>query len=140
VPATPWTTGEKAKIRFYLGWSARFHQFDSRLEQAMSAIEGETDDSTRDELIGVLTALDDIKTRIVDAYGRLKARVVGSITLPGFDEIGMLRSEGRRLTGQVAATLGVAVRHDVFSSSSPKSFESFDGLGGGGGGNYFKQG
>lgn len=137
--ATSWTTTEKARLRLYLGWSARFHQFDSRLEQAFSAIESEPDDATRDLIVAVMTSLDDVRTRIVDAYSRLKARVVGSITLPGAEEIAMLRSEGRRLVGQIAATLGVAVRHDIFKGAGPRSFAGFDGPYDGGG-NAIRQG
>jgi hypothetical protein len=137
--ATLWTDVQKASIRLYLGWSARFHQSDSRLEQAMSAIEGETTDATHDRIVTMLTSLDDIQERIVDALGRIKAMRVGSIDLPGPMEMGMLRSEGRRFAGQLAATLGVAVRHDVFSGTGPHDFASFDGMSGGSG-NEMKQG
>jgi hypothetical protein len=124
---TPFTSAQKASIRRYMGWSARFHQVDTALEQAMSAVEGEPHDATYDLIDGWLAQLADINTRITDAYGRLKAKVVGSITLPGHDEIGMLRSEGRRIVGQMAATFGVEVRHDAFSSRTS-------------GGNYFRHG
>lgn len=126
--ATPFTTVQRAKVRWYLGWSSRFFQSDSRLEQAMNAVDNETEDATRDLIIANLTALDDLNTRIVDAYGRLKALKVGSIDLPSHGEIGMLRSEGRRLGGQIAATLGVETRHDVWSGSGNKSFAGPGGL------------
>ena len=136
--ATPWTSAQKAKIRLFLGWSARFHQYDSRLEQAMSAIEGESDDSTHDLIVGFLASLDDIQTRLTSAYSRIKAMKVGSIDLPGAMEMGLLKAEGRRFVGQLAATLGVEVRHDVFGSGRFNSFAGFDGLSGGG--NEIKQG
>lgn len=139
MPATPWTSTQKAQIRWYLGWSARFHQFDSRLEQAMSAIEGEEDDATHDLIVACLADLADIDTRLTDSYKRIKARAVGSITLPSGDEMALLKGEGRRFVGQLAATLGVEVRHDVFGSGRFRSFASFGGLEPGGG-NYFRQG
>jgi hypothetical protein len=129
--ATPFTSTQKAKLRLYMGWSARFHQFDSALEQAFSAIDSEPDDSTHDILVQLVVDLDDIQVRIKDAYSRLKAKVVGSITLPSHDEIAMLRSEGRRLVGQVSATFGTPVRHDIFKGSGFRMFAGFDGLYGG---------
>ena len=30
------TDTQRQKVRMYLGWSERFHQYDSRLEQAMN--------------------------------------------------------------------------------------------------------
>jgi len=121
---------QKVSIRFYLGWSARFHQFDSRLEQAMSAIDTLPDTQTLIEAI--LVDLGDISTKIKEAYNRLKAMKVSSIDLPGPGEIGMFRSEGRRFVGQLAATLGVEVRQDVFGSGSYHYFASSGGLVGGG--------
>lgn len=137
--ATPFTSGQKANIRLYLGWSARFHQFDSRLEQAMSAIDNEMDDSTHDIIVAKLASLASIDTRLTDALGRIKALKVGSIDLPGAMELGLLRSEGRRFVGQLAATLGVEVRHDVFRGGGPRSFATHEGLIPGGG-NEMKQG
>lgn len=135
--ATPFTTVQRAKIRWYLGWSARFHQADSRLEQAMNAVDQEVDDSSHDLIVANITALDAIGTKMTAAYDRLKALKVGSIDLPGAGEIGMLRSEGRRLGGQIAACLGVETRHDVWSGSGNKSFAGWNGLEGG---NTFRHG
>lgn len=135
--STPFTAVERAKIRWYLGWSARFHQSDSRLEQAMNAVDMEPTDATRDLIIANLTAMDAINTKITQAYDRLKALKVGSIDLPAHGEIGMLRSEGRRLGGQLAACLGVETRHDVWSGTGNKSFAGWNGLEGG---NTIRQG
>ncbi len=135
---------QKANIRMYLGWSGRWHQSDSRLEQAMSAIETEPeherqltnpDPAPVGEEIGVLTRLSDIDTKLNDAHGRLKALKVGSIDLPAHREIEMLRKEGRRYVGRMAAILGVEVRQDVYSSTKPRTFQGPFGLYGGGG-NY----
>lgn len=130
--STPFTNAERAKIRMYLGWSARFHQSDSRLEQAMNAVDQEVDNSSRDLIIGHITSLDSIQTRITAAYDRLKALKVGSIDLPAEKEIGMLRSEGRRIGGIVASIFGVETRHDVWAGAGNKGFAGHDGPGGGG--------
>ncbi len=137
--ATPFTDVEKANIRLYMGWSARFHQGDSRLEQAMSAIAGESSDATHDLVTGLLTTIEDIDTRITSSYNRMKANKVGSIDLPGAQELGLLRSEGRRFVGRLASILGIETRHDVFSGSTPRGGHD---VGGGlsGGGNEMKHG
>lgn len=129
--STPFTNAERAKIRMYVGWSARFHQSDSRLEQAMNAVDQEVDDSSRNLIIGHITSMDAIAARITAAYDRLKASEVGSITL-NREEIGMLRSEGRRLGGIVASIFGVETRHDVWAGTGNKGFAGHDGPGGGG--------
>lgn len=136
--AVVFTDAQRASIRWYLGWSARFHQSDSGLEQAMSAIDQETDGATNPLIVAQLTALDGIRDAIAAAYTRLKALEVGSIKLSGPGEIGMLRSEGRRLSGALAATLDVPTRHDVWSGMGNKS--SYGPNGSGGGGNTYRHG
>ena len=124
------TEAQRVKIRLYLGWSARFHQFDSRLEQAMNAVDTLADTET--EVEAILADLATIETELADAHGRLKAMKVGSIDLPGHKEIQALRSEGRRHVGRLAATLGVEVRHDAFGAGRYRHFATRYGLIGGG--------
>jgi hypothetical protein len=123
-----WTLTQKAQVRLYLGWSARFWQTDSRLEQAMNAMDDKAEELTI--CTGLLTSLADIDTRLTACYSRLKALQVGRITLPGHGELMALRSEGRRLSGRLASTLGVAIRHDVWSGRGPSAFSSYDGTDG----------
>ena len=123
-----WTLTQKAQVRLYLGWSARFWQTDSRLEQAMNAIDDKAEELTI--CTGLLTSLADIDTRMTACYSRLKALQVGRITLPGHGELMALRSEGRRLSGRLASMLGVAIRHDVWSGRGPSAFSSYDGIDG----------
>lgn len=104
----------------------------------MNAVDMETTDATHDLVVAQLTAMDAINTKITAAYDRLKALKVGSIDLPAHGEIGMLRSEGRRLGGQLAACLGVETRHDVWSGTGNKSFAGHGGLDSGG--NTFRHG
>ena len=128
------TGTQKAQVRYYLGWSARYFQFDSRLEQAMDSIAGVADSEAL--VVAALATLADIDASLLDAHSRLKAKAVGSITLPGGQELALLRSEGRRFVGRIAATLGCEVRFDVFGGGTYTGFASFDGIGGGG--NYLK--
>jgi hypothetical protein len=119
------TDSQRAAVRLYLGWPARFWQMNSRLEQAMNAIESQAEEVT--VCTGLLTELAAHDTRITACYGRLKAMKVGSIELTGHGELMALRSEGRRLSGRLAATLAVDVQHDVWSGSGPRQFASIDG-------------
>jgi hypothetical protein len=137
------TDAQKVSIRNYLGWTIRFRQTDTRLEQALNTISQDIYVEDQTKILAILAELATIDAALVSARGRLKALAVGSITLPGKNEIGMLRSEGRRLVGRLAVEMGVAVRHDVFSGSGPRFFATLDGpdkSGATGGGNMMKQG
>ena len=115
---------QRESVRFYLGWSARFHQIDSALEQALSAVgfDPETEARITNPISGtppgLLSLLEDVDAKLLGGHGRLKASQVGSITLNAA-EIDQLRGEGRRHAARLAAVLGVVVRVDVFSESSP---------------------
>jgi hypothetical protein len=107
---------ERSQIRKYLGWSGRFFQTDSRLEQAMNAVSAETEARVREELARCV-ALD---VKIDDCSKRFKAAVVGSITLPGPMELQLLRSQGKQAVGRIASTLGVEVRADTYSGAASR--------------------
>ena len=120
------TETQKIEVRTYLGWSDRFHQTDSRLEQALAAIDMRPDSELKVE--SLLASIADIETKLTDAHGRLKARNVGSIALEAEIELGALRSEGRRFVGRLAILLGVECRHDVFSGSLPTHRAGWGGV------------
>lgn len=131
------TADERVQIRFALGWSARFFQTDSRLEQAMNAVEQDEETSAR--VRDLLTSVEDIRTKLTAAHGRLKAARLGGIELSGATEIMMLRMEGRRHVGSLAAIFGVEVRHDIFGSSLRGTPLDVGG-GHSGGGNFYRHG
>lgn len=118
---------ERQSVRKYLGWSGRYFQTDSRLEQAMNAIASETEAEVRTEL----TRIASLETEMDAARRRWKAAKVGSIELQGGVEFGLLRSAGRQSAGRIAAMLGVEVRHDAFSGTGPSGSMSLDGFSGG---------
>lgn len=126
------TGPQKEKIRFYCGWSERFHAFDSRLDMALAAVdvlpevEAHLTNAATGDPPGIIALLDEKVTQLRGVTDRLKASAVGSITLNPA-ELYQLRSEGRRLTGQLCAMLGVERRHDVFGSSSVRTFQGLDG-------------
>ena len=109
------TLAEKARIRMYLGWATAFFQTDTRLESAMVVLDEATEELAREQL-GQCVSVD---RKLLDAESRFAAKTVGSIVLPGADELSMLRSRGREAVGRIAAMLGVEVRHDVFAGAGP---------------------
>lgn len=123
------TEDQKFKIRLYLGWSERFHQFDSELEQAMSALE--TRPAAEAGVISLLGECERIDQAITAAEGRLKATTVGAIQLNTM-EINQLRGRGRQFVGRIASILGVEVRNDVFSEALPSARATRFGMAGGG--------
>jgi hypothetical protein len=111
---------QQSQLRIYLGYPARFHQTQPELEQAILALVGVPADET--EVASLLTKLTDPTTgidfRLGDALDRLQASKVGSIELNPA-EIGMLRSEGRRIVARIAHLMGVTVRGDAFAGKGP---------------------
>ncbi len=129
------TDEEKAKIRRYLGWSARWAQFDRALTGSLSAIEvfpAEVD-LLREDLAECVR----LDAAIVAAETRLKATSVGPIDLNA-GEIGALRDRGRTHVARIAGTLGVEVKRDAFGSTLPTT--SAGPWGQTGGGNAQRQG
>lgn len=125
------TDAQKAAIRRALGWSARFAQFDSRLDQAMSAISTlpEAELQITDTLAnnGILANIDDIQSRLRAQYTRLKADQVGTIKLNPREQR-QLRSEGSRYVLELARLLGVEVRDGgLFGGARKSTFAGFGG-------------
>lgn len=109
------TTAQRSEIRDLLGWPARFHDNDSRLERAFDAIAELPEDEAI--VIELLEKAQDIEVRITDALGRIKASAVGSITLNAA-EISQLRAEGRRAVNRIAAILYVPVKQNSFGGGA----------------------
>ena len=126
------TETERAQIRMYLGWSARFHQEDVALEQAMNAVDTKADtlaliqNAIDGDPPGLIAAMEDVDAKIITAHGRLKADTVGSIEL-NREELRQLYREGKRLTSRLARMLGVEVISDMWSGRLPKVRSSHAG-------------
>jgi hypothetical protein len=112
------TNAQRVDIRYFLGWPQRYFGIETDLEIAMNTVQQDAD--TEALVVSLLPLLHDVDDKIVAARERLAAKELGSITLPGAEEIGVLRSEGRRLSGRLASILGVWIKHDVFSGSGPR--------------------
>lgn len=116
------TVEERSKIRWYLGWPGRYLDTFTPLEQGMDVMSAEEETLIRAHLSKLDTLVD---TTLPGTYIRLQAIKAGPLLLAADKEIMMLRSEGRRLVGQIAGTIGVPVGHDVFSPTGP----DYDGFG-----------
>lgn len=110
------TTTEKARIRQLLGWGARFWQLETRLENAMDAVEQTLTEETT-LIQSILVQLTDIDTKIIDALGTVGVTGVSSIQLEADQGIRHLRSEGRRLVESIAAILQVNIKHNFYGST-----------------------
>lgn len=120
------TDAQKDSVRQYVGWTFRFRQTDSQLELALNAVD--QDATVQATVIAMLATLANVDAAILDAYSRIKAKtLVGEVELMESQEIAILRSEGRRGVGRLAAYLGVPVRQDVYGSSLPTRFAGYFG-------------
>lgn len=120
------TEAQRVQVRLFMGWSARFFQFDSELEQAMNSLDANPD--TEAVIVTLIGECQRIDTAIVAAEGRFRADAVGSITLTQGRELELLRSRGRQFSGRIASVLGVPIRHDVWSGTGPKMTASRYGM------------
>jgi hypothetical protein len=126
---------QRAQVRTYLGWSARFHQMDSALEQAMNALDQDADSLAlvQTPTTGLLDRILDVDTKLLGADTTLLVTAAGSVQLDPARQVALLRSKGRMFVGRLAALLGVPVREDYFAGAGPKGpFWGMAGSNGGG--------
>lgn len=118
------TEAQRNDIRLYCGYGTRFRQFDSILEQAMNALDTNSDPSSlaliqnalTGDPPGILACLRSVDAQRLAATKRFKAIKVGSIEL-NTQEMDKLCDLGRVYVTRLCAMLGVPRRADVFSSS-----------------------
>ena len=133
------TNTQRAEIRKYLGWNARWVQFDSALERAFLFVDNLTaggDDSSEVQALALLVKIQTIESEIDASRARFKANKVGTIEL-NRSEVGQLVGRGEAYIGQLARIFGVevkgsALRPDMAFSQGP--------YGSGGGGSPQRQG
>ena len=125
---------ERALVRTYLGWSARFHQMDSALEQAMNALDQDSDSLAlvQTPVTGFLARIADVDAKLLGADTTLLVSAAGTVALDPARQVALLRSKGRMFVGRLAALLGVPVREDFFAGKGPAG--PFWGMGGTNGG------
>lgn len=110
------TGAEKTRIRMLLGWGARFWQLETRLENAMEAVEETLPDDTA-QIQAILVSLTDIDDKITDALGTVGVGGVSTIKLDSDQGISHLRAEGRRLVEAIAVILQVPIKKNYYGGS-----------------------
>jgi hypothetical protein len=131
----------KAQIRLYLGYSGKYFQIDSVLEQAMNSVAADPDMQTILETLIARCQDVDAKLQASDNRQKMQSADQGAIVYRGPVELAALRSQGRMAVGRMAAMLGVECRHDAFSPSlSNTAPVLFGGLWGNGRGNTMRMG
>lgn len=106
------TDPERARIRSLLGWGARWHHLQTRLESAFNAMDQLPDDVN--QIRTYLTQLTSIDSLIAEAQGIIGVKRTGSIELVDDQGIGGLRSEGRRLVEAIDAILGAGIKRNFY--------------------------
>jgi hypothetical protein len=107
---------EKARIRMLLGWGARFWQLETRLENAMEAVEQTLPEETS-RIQTILTQLTAIDAQITDALGTVGVTGVSKIHLDSDQGISHLRAEGRRLVEAISTILQVPIKKNYYGGS-----------------------
>jgi hypothetical protein len=100
---------QRARIRKYLGWEARFHQVQQDLEQALDAIAVFPDDEV--EVLAELQRCIETDEQILKVRTTALAIQDGAIHLRAHYQLGVLRSIGKGHVRRIANILGVAVRN-----------------------------
>lgn len=129
------TLTEQAEIRKYLGWNARWAQFDSALERAISFVNQQStggDTSSEDQARTLLGKIQTIENEIDSARARFKADQVGTIKL-NRREIAQLVERGETYIGQLARVFGVDVKGYALRNDVPSWQAGVNGPSGGGG-------
>jgi len=106
------TDPERARIRSLLGWVARWHHMQTRLESAFTAMDQLPDDVT--QIRTYLTQLDSIDSLLAEAQGIAGVKRTGSIELVDDQGISVLKSEGRRLVEAIDAILGAGIKRNFY--------------------------
>jgi hypothetical protein len=120
-----WTEADRATLRHYLGFSGIFLQADPRLETALTSVLARTDGGTRPDnstelqIRSWLTQLVHVETRLEELWDEAEALKLDSLGVDSYRAVVLMRSEGRRVVGNIARALATAPRHDVFSEPEP---------------------
>ena len=114
--------GERVQIRRYLGYSRLYLQSDPRLEAVMTSVQSQADggsspDSSTEDLIrSLLGDLVELQRSMKALWAQAQALDADGLKIDVARAMAVLRSEGRRLVGEIADQLEIHPRRDVFVS------------------------
>lgn len=111
---------QRAQVRRFLGWPARFHQTDDRLEQAMNSLANTPDDESL--VIEDLARCQAALTQMDATETTSKAVGVGPIQLRVHYQIAAILKKGELAAKRIASILGVPFVNNVWHAGSPAAF------------------
>lgn len=126
------TQAQRSSVRRYLGYSGRYLNFDTILEQAMDLLSSNAaDEALAVELIGNCDA---VMAEIESTVPKVsKAGAVGSLQLDGAKTLQTLRGHGNGYVSQLSNLLGVPIRNGgAFSTGGSDGYAGYSGPNGGG--------
>jgi hypothetical protein len=107
------SSANKAKVRRFLGYPDVNRLAYQPMEGALTALspDGET------LVVALLTSLEALHAALQGSWSRQKVLKAEDVTLAGDGELIALRAEGRRLSGELAATFDVPIFRDIWGGS-----------------------
>lgn len=120
------TGTERASIRRYLGYPARFHEWDTILEQAMNALDGTDDEAVvRTEL--ARCAAIDAELDALDGSIQDVVNAGSTIRLSPAQQLSVIRSRGRQAVARLSALFAVPIRSDAFGTGGYSTLANYAG-------------
>lgn len=134
--STPWSEAERALIRRYLGFPALFHQFEPRLENALTAVQANDQpggvlptDDTQTDMRNAMTQLAFIDTQrqtllpllFVKSAGSNNAQIIPGVAL--WD----LEDQGRKYINLLSIPLGTIPIRDYYTGEKLVDTDSYGG-------------
>lgn len=111
------TSAQKAKIRFYLGYPQVYLFANPRLESALDVIGANVDQSAL--VVALLAKLDAQNEEFIDAAGAAGLRTLDKDDVGFFDGNSVIlgnASVGRTLCNQLSITCGVPIANDIYGT------------------------
>lgn len=124
------TEAQRVKLRSFLGWPDVHQQYNPYLEGTFTTIGARPDTQARVE--SVITAIEAVETKlkaVAISFAGLK-RAEDIEWYPSGQaggQIDVLRSEGRRLVGQLSTIFGVEIKSDYFGAGGMNTTRSSSG-------------
>lgn len=111
------TNAQKVSIRYWLGYSGRYFQVDSSLEQAMTGVD---DADLEAQIATVLSSLSTIDGQRTTARANAGLKQVDEVVFQDGNNASLraVLEEGSMMIGRLAAMLDVPVRRNAFSTST----------------------
>ncbi|WP_438029006.1 hypothetical protein [Sorangium sp. So ce233] len=119
-----YTSAQRVQIRRYMGVAPNRNQrddLDALITATQSTADGGTmpDSETETYVVSLLTALATLQTNISNLWEQMQADSVDKLRVDPVRAMMALRSDGRRLVGDLATALDFAPKRDVFSGAVP---------------------